>query len=339
MLIIYLLIHHILAAAGECVEFTGSTFTEIEIPAENCINIQSASFLSVPAFSCNITCDLTVQDSMFLASPSKEVNIEGPTSVVFSRNMFYSIKEASFDAIYANLASGSSLYQNYSSFIVSYRYSCNHIVGGDFTMENINITGLEHDVYITKLDGGVTFFRDSHESTNVRFCTFSKIQCEQCYGLNIVNSQGVSIKDTNFYQITSNGHATLNIKKDGSYATFDRVYFIKGQNKKTDWVYTDGFETSTFTDCVISDIDGLIGDITSATNSNLVSTSGATTIEIMHYKTWFMNADIPYSEKEPTPTRSLPPECPPLEPRASPRTIKRIITIASSLVAAASESI
>ena len=337
MALFFLLLEQILALDDECLEFARSSFTQVNFETTDCIYIHKSSFLSAPAFVIKQPLEITIQDSLFLYSPSKEMSFEGPTKIEYSRNIVYSIKTAAFDAIYADLAAGAILYQNYSSFLVRYRYSCNHIKGGDFTMENTNITGLPHDVTLEN-NGGVTFLRDSHESTLINFCTFSKIQCEHCFGMNIIKSENVQINDCNFYQITSNGHATLNIANDGSYATFVRTYFIQGQNKKGDWVYTNGFGTSIFEDCVISDIIGMIGDITNAAEG-LVQTSGATTAEIVHYKTWYMNADIPYSDGIPTPSRTYPSDCPPIILKSPPRSIKRIITVASSLVAAAGESI
>ena len=184
-------------------------------------------------------------------------------------------------------------------------------------------------------------YRVSHESTTLTFNTFSKIVGNAGYVFHATSSPNMLITYTNFHQLTSNSHETLRLDTDSS-GTFINVYFVGGGNSNTGWVYSNGFQTSTFIDCIISDISYTIGKdgtgILDGINATLgvPSVAGAETLEIRHYKSWYMNADLPYSVSR-TPERTLPAECPPIYPQAEPRKIRRVVATATQLAGVLSE--
>lgn len=136
----------------------------------------------------------------------------------------------------------------------------------------------------------------------------------------------LQVQDTNFYNLQSSAHETLAM--DNTAGTFTRCYFIKGGNSNTGWKYSNGFGAAAFTECVCSDISYNANDIA----GKIGTSGGRTSIPIVHYKTWYMDADIPYQEKT-TPARTLPTPCPPLPPQKQPRKLKRIVTTASNSLA------
>ena len=302
----------------------GVFYNKLELTSSDCIIVHNCVFLSTAgAISCTSQCTVTICDSFLVYCTAAEIYLEGPTELTYSRNQIL-CKWNRFRAIEIATTGSPMVNTNFSSFLMIWREGSICTSSGGTSTSNVNFSQCgNNDDTVHDNTFGYTFYITAGDSCSIKQTTIANIKSNLGYIFRIDNINGMVVEDTNFYNLQSTDKEPLRMVN--VIGTFTRCCFIKGGNSKSDWQYSSGFTNSAFSDCVCSDISYNANDIVSKVGSS----GGRTTIPITHFKTWYMDADIPYHEAT-TPARTLPTPCPPVPPQKQPRKIKRVITTASN---------
>ena len=338
-------------SADECSSFSSSFMDPFDFTdsTSSCILIKESSFLSIQSQDAFVSnkqdASITFSGCLFVYCTGTFVSATNPSEILITKTAGFLPNSISIKPYVISLKTQdtSTFVTNCSAPINSEVLNLYTIENGEVDMDMINITGKYAATDINVHSDDAAIINRKNGPTEMSNIAISYIISGTKSVFRFENSGEITINSMNIYNITTwnqDGEAPF-FKLINSILVMSNCYLMQIiiYNNGVLFNIDQSSVTAERTYFHLPQSGSSIGELQIGGYYESCTTE-IETPSINMYKTWFMNADYPYQEGGiKTPSRTFPSDCPPLPEQKTPRSIKRIITTASALVAALQESI